>query len=40
MRIKGEKAETELGFRAKTKIKEGIQKQIFDFMSRKSDSKK
>ncbi|MDR7072002.1 NAD-dependent epimerase/dehydratase family protein [Fictibacillus barbaricus] len=40
MRIKGEKAENELGFRAKTKIKEGIQKQIFDFMSRKSDSKK
>ncbi|MBN3554979.1 NAD-dependent epimerase/dehydratase family protein [Fictibacillus nanhaiensis] len=39
MRIKGEKAETELGFRAKTKIKEGIMKQIMHFRNRNKKSK-
>jgi UDP-glucose 4-epimerase len=39
MRIKGEKAELELGFRAKTKIKEGIQKQIMHFKNKKSKPK-
>ncbi|MBY6036339.1 NAD(P)-dependent oxidoreductase [Fictibacillus nanhaiensis] len=38
MKIKGEKAELELGFRAKTKIKEGIQKQILHFKNKKTDS--
>jgi UDP-glucose 4-epimerase len=36
MRIKGEKAEVELGFRAKTKIKDGIMKQILHFRNKKS----
>jgi UDP-glucose 4-epimerase len=36
MKIKGEKAELELGFRARTKIKEGIQKQIMHFKNKKS----
>ena len=36
MRIKGEKAELELGFRAKTKIKEGIMKQIMHFRNKKT----
>ncbi|MCM3719102.1 NAD-dependent epimerase/dehydratase family protein [Fictibacillus phosphorivorans] len=36
MRIKGEKAEQELGFRAKTKIKEGIQRQIMHFKNKKT----
>jgi UDP-glucose 4-epimerase len=38
MRIKGEKAEKQLGFRAKTKIKEGLQKQILHFKKRNTNS--
>jgi UDP-glucose 4-epimerase len=38
MKIKGEKAAAALGFKAKTKIKEGIQKQILYFKNKKSNS--
>jgi UDP-glucose 4-epimerase len=38
MKIKGEKAEKQLGFIAKTKIQEGIQKQILHFKTRKTNS--